>query len=168
MLVPLRVTVLMPAPVKLPWRTSYGATLTCTCSIASSEIGATPVRSPMPPVVTPRPNELLKYDPSTVMLFARLSWPAIEPLPPYCGVRRVMSVMRPEMVGSVASSSRVTAVAAPVRPELNTGSLVPTTVIVSAIDATFSANGTSCATPSCSETLSLTSVVNPLSVAVIL
>jgi hypothetical protein len=37
------------------------------------------------------------------MLFARLSWPAIEPLPPYCGVRRVMSVMRPEIVGSVAS-----------------------------------------------------------------
>ena len=60
---PLRVTVLTPAPVKLPWRTSYGATLTCTCSIASSEIGATPVRSPMPPVVTPRPNELLKYEP---------------------------------------------------------------------------------------------------------
>ena len=50
-LVPLRVTVLTPAPMKLPWRTSYGATLTCTCSIASSEIGATPVRSPMPPVV---------------------------------------------------------------------------------------------------------------------
>ena len=45
-----------------------------------------------------------------------------------------MSVMRPEMVGSVASSSRVTAVAAPVRPELNTGSLVPTTVIVSETD----------------------------------
>ena len=95
MLVPLRVTVLTPAPVKLPWRTSYGATLTCTCSIASSEIGATPVRSPMPPVVAPRPNELLKYEPSTVMLFVRLSWPANVPMPPYCGVSRVMSVMRP-------------------------------------------------------------------------
>ena len=34
-----------------------------------------------------------------------------------------MSVMRPETVGSVARSSRMTAVAAPVRPELNTGSL---------------------------------------------
>ena len=31
------------------------------------------------------------------MLFARLSWPANVPLPPYCGVRRVMSVMRPEI-----------------------------------------------------------------------
>ena len=66
------------------------------------------------------------------MLLARLSWPANVPLPPYCGVRRVMSVMRPEIVGSDARSSRVTAVAAPVRPELNTGSLWPTTVIVSA------------------------------------
>ena len=71
------------------------------------------------------------------MLLARLSWPAIEPLPPYCGVRRVMSVMRPVIVGSVARSSRITAVAAPVRPELNTGSLWPTTVIVSATLATL-------------------------------
>ena len=133
---PLRVTVFTPAPVKLPCRTSYGATLTCTCSIASSEIGATPVRSPMPPVVTPRPNELLKYEPSTVTLFARLSWPANVPLPPYCGVRRVMSVMRPETVGSDARSSRRTAVAAPVRFELNTGSRRPMTVIDSST-ATF-------------------------------
>ena len=80
LLVPLRVTVFTPAPTKLPWRTSYGATLTCTCSIASSEIGATPVRSPGWPA---RPNELLKYEPSTVMLFARLSWPENVPEPPY-------------------------------------------------------------------------------------
>ena len=109
--VPLRVTVLTPAPMKLPCRTSYGATLTCTCSIASSEIGATPVRSPGWP---PSPNELLKYEPSTVMLFIRLSWPAKVPEPPYSGERRAMSLMRPEIVGSVASSSRSTAVAAPV------------------------------------------------------
>jgi hypothetical protein len=115
----------------------------------------------MPPVVTPRPNELLKYDPSTVMLFARLSWPAIEPLPPYCGVRRVMSVMRPEMVGSVASSSRVTAVAAPVRPELKTGSLVPTTVIVSETEATLRPKTRSCVTPRLTERLFFASVVNP-------
>src|SRR5215510_6525807 len=144
LLLPLRVTVLTPAPVKLPWRTSYGATFTCTCSIASSEIGATPVRSPMPPVVTPSPNELLKYEPSTVMLLARLSWPAKLPEPPYCGVRRVMSVMRPEIVGSAARSSRITAVAAPVWVELNTGSLCPTTVIVSETAATFSVNSRSC------------------------
>ena len=164
--VPLRVTVLTPAPVKFPCRTSYGATFTCTWSIASSEIGATPVRSPMPPVVTPRPNELLKYEPSTVTLFARLSWPAKVPDPPYCGVRRVMSVMRPVIVGRVARSSRMTAVAAPVCDELNTGSLVPTTVIVSAIVATFSENSTSCATPSASVMLFFTSVVNPLNCAV--
>src|SRR5262249_59793523 len=85
---------------------------------------------------------------------------------PYCGVRRVMSVMRPEMVGSVARSSRITAVAAPVCDVLNTGSLDPTTVIVSEIVATFSENSRSCATPSDSERLFLTSVVNPLNCAV--
>jgi hypothetical protein len=56
-LVPERVTVFTPAPTKLPWRTSYGAICTCTCSMASIEIGATPVRSPG---WLPRPNELLK------------------------------------------------------------------------------------------------------------
>ena len=81
------------------------------------------------------------------MLLARLSWPANVPLPPYCGVRRVMSVMRPLIVGSVARSSRVTAVAAPVRPELNTGSLWPTTVIVSETLATFSEKSRSWVTP---------------------
>src|SRR6266566_6676693 len=73
--VPLLVTMLIPAPTKLPCRTSYGATLTCTWSSASSEIGATLVRSPGSP---PNPNELLKYDPSTVILFKRLSCPANE------------------------------------------------------------------------------------------
>src|SRR5438874_3623842 len=165
LLVPLRVTVLTPAPTKLPCRTSYGATLTCTCSIASSEIGATPVRSPGCPA---RPNELLKYEPSIVMLLNRLSWPAKLPLPLYCGERRAMSLMRPEIVGSDASSSRSTAVDAPVCDELNTGSLWPTTVIVSATAATFNENSTSCATPSVSVRLLLTSVVNPVSDAVTL
>ena len=82
-----------------------------------------------------------------MMLLARLSWPANEPLPPYCGVRRVMSVMRPEIVGSVARSSRVTAVAAPVRLELNTGSLWPTTVIVSDDVATLRVKSRSWVTP---------------------
>ena len=41
----------------------------------------------------------------------------------------------------------VIAVAAPVCEELNTGSLTPTTVIVSAMVATFSVNSRSCATP---------------------
>src|SRR5436190_10989662 len=121
-------------------------------------MGATPVRSPGWP---PRPNELLKYEPSTVMLFSRLSCPAkFEPLA--CGVRRVMSPIRPEMVGSVASSSLVTAVAAPVRFELNTGSLTPTTTMSSAMAATFSVKSRSCATPRLRETFSFTSVLNPL------
>src|SRR5207245_5433378 len=66
---------LMPAPTKLPWRTSYGATFTWSCSMASSETGATPVRSPGCPA---SPNELLKYEPSIVVLLNRLSWPANE------------------------------------------------------------------------------------------
>jgi hypothetical protein len=99
---PLRVTLLMPPPMKLPWRTSNGATLTCTCSMASSEIGATPVRSPGWP---PRPNELLKYDPSIVMLFMRLSWrrPSRRWRAP-CG----RSIERFDVVG-IAMVSRVTA-----------------------------------------------------------
>ena len=160
MFVPLRVTVFTPAPTKLPWRTSYGATLTCTCSIASIEMGATPVRSPGWP---PRPNELLKYEPSTVMLFARLSWPENVPEPLYCGLNREKSLMRPEIVGSAASSSRDTAVAAPVRVELNTGLLSPMTVTVSAMAATFNVNSRSCVTPRLSETLSFAALVNPVS-----
>ena len=94
---PLRVTLLIAAPMKLPWRTSNGAMLTCTCSSDSSEIGATLVRSPG---CEPRPKELLKYEPSTVMLLSRLSWPANE-VPLACGVSRVTDSNRPEIVGSV-------------------------------------------------------------------
>ena len=36
---PERVTALMPAPVKPPWRTSYGAMFTCTSWMASKEMG---------------------------------------------------------------------------------------------------------------------------------
>ena len=64
-------------------------------------------------------------------------------MPPYCGDSRVMSLMRPETVGSVASSSRSTAVDAPVCDELNTGSVWPTTVTVSATPATRSENSRS-------------------------
>ena len=109
--------------------------LTCTCSIASIEIGATPVRSPGWP---PRPNELLKAAPLTVMLFMRLSAPPNELAPEVCGVRRVKSLIRPRTVGSVASVSRLTAVAAPVRAELNTAldSAVTVTVSVTEIGLT--------------------------------
>ena len=72
-----------------------------------------------------------------MMLFIRLSAPANEPMPLYCGVRRVMSLMRPDTVGRSASSARVTAVEAPVRCELNVASLVPRTVTCSATPATL-------------------------------
>src|SRR5690349_11848093 len=64
------------------------------------------------------------------MLLRRGSAPPNE-RPDACGVRRVMSPRRPPIVGSVASWSREMVVAAPVRFELNTGSIVPTTVTLS-------------------------------------
>ena len=82
--------------------------------MASSGMGATPVRPPGWPA---RPKELLKYDPSTVMLFSRLSCPAND-VPDACGVRRVKSPMVREIVGSVWMASRLTLVAAPVRVAL--------------------------------------------------
>ena len=72
------------------------------------------------------------------MLFMRLSWPPNELAPEVCGVRRVKSPIRPVTVGSVASVSRFTDVAAPVRAELNTAldSAVTVTVSVTAIGLT--------------------------------
>ena len=131
--------------------------LTCTCSIASSEIGATPVRSPGWP---PRPNELLKAAPLIVMLFMRLSAPPNELAPEVCGVRRVKSLIRPWTVGSVASVSRLTEVAAPVRAELNTAldSAVTVTVSVTAIGLTLMLR--SVATPRLISTFSTVSGAN--------
>src|SRR5262245_39927353 len=117
--------------------------LTCSCSIDSSEIGATFVRSPG---AEPRPNELLKYEPSTVMLFRRLSCPANE-LPDACGLRRVRSPMRPLIVGSSAVSEPLTEAAAPVRAELNTVSDCAVTVMVSCTEIDRTVIGKSVATP---------------------
>ncbi len=86
-----------------------------------------------------------------MMLFIRLSCPANVPELPYCGVNRVMSLIRPDTVGRTAISLRFTAVAAPVRVELNTALVSPTTVTVSATVATASLNGMSWTTPSVSE-----------------
>src|SRR2546426_591066 len=119
---------LMPAPTKLPWRTSYGATFTWSCSRASSETGATPVRSPGCPA---SPNELLKYEPSIVMLLSRLSWPANEKpkdIGLYWGVSRRRSSTRRLMVGRWAICVVEMVVAAPVRSALNTGLLVAVTM----------------------------------------
>ena len=118
--------------------------LTCTCSMASSEIGATPVRSPGWP---PRPNELLNAAPLTVMLFMRLSAPPNELEPEVCGVRRVKSLIRPRTVGIDASVSRLTDVAAPVRPELNTVSDCAVTVTVSVTAICLTSKLRSVATP---------------------
>jgi hypothetical protein len=52
-------------------------------------------------------------------------------MPLDCGVNRVTSLIRPVTVGSVASSKRLTVVAAPVRLELKMGSDDPVTVTVS-------------------------------------
>src|SRR2546422_292357 len=88
---------------------------TWTCSSASNEMGVTPVRSPGWPA---RPNELLKYDPSIVMLFSRLSCPANEnpnDIGLYCGVSRSRSSTLRLIVGRCASCCVETVVAAPVR-----------------------------------------------------
>ena len=58
-----------------------------------------------------------------------------------------MSLMRPETVGSVAISSRLTEVAAPVRAELNTVSDCAVTVTVSCTEMARTVIGRSVATP---------------------
>ena len=103
-----------------------------------------------------------------MMLFIRLSTPPNDPLPLYCGVRRVMSLMRPDTVGSSASSARVTAVEAPVRCEPNVASLVPFTVTCSVTAATLSVNSTSVEVPSVTDKASFVWVPKPVSSAVTL
>ena len=83
--------------------------------MASIGIGDTPVRAPG---CEPSPNELLKNEPSSVMLFNRLSCPANdEPLD--WGVRRVKSVIVRPMVGKAAIASFGMVVDAPVMRELS-------------------------------------------------
>src|SRR6266852_965761 len=97
--------------------------------MASREMGATLVRSPGCPA---SPNELLKYEPSMVMLFSRLSWPANEnpkAMGLYWGVSRRRSSTRRLIVGRWPISLVEMVVAAPVRSELNTGLLVAVTMM---------------------------------------
>ena len=82
------------------------------------------------------------------MLFIRLSCPANDIVPPSCGVSRPTDCSRPSMVGRLASASRATVVAAPVRPELKITSDSARTVISSFTVATLSVNSTSVLTPS--------------------
>jgi hypothetical protein len=102
------------------------------------------------------------------MLFIRLSAPANEPVPLYCGVSRVMSLMRPDTVGRRASSARVTAVDAPVRCEPNVASLVPRTVTCSATAATLRVNSRSVDVPRLTVMASLLWMPKPASSAVTL
>ncbi len=87
-----------------------------------------------------------------MMLFIRLSWPA-KLMPLACGVMRTMSLMRPVVVGSVASSSRASEVAAPVLVELN--SVEAVTVTTSSTAATFSLKERSVDPPRLTVTLSM-------------
>ena len=151
-MVPLRVTVFTLAPTKFPCRTSNGATFTCTCSIAWSEIGATPDLSPG---VLPSPNELLKYEPSTWMLLSRESCPAKDIRPPDCGVSRVTFSRRPLMFGRFDKSERLMVVAAPVRFDENTGSVWPVTVTCSETAMVFTSIARSVATPRLTVTFSI-------------
>ena len=126
----------------------------------------TPVRSPGWP---PRPKELLKYEPSTVMLLSRLSWPTKEPpnAPPvYCGLRRAKSLMRSRTVGSVCSASRFTVVAAPVRAELKTSEVWAVTVTSSVRAAWPRVSSRSASTPRLTTTSFRVCGWKPLRVAV--
>ena len=80
------------------------------------------------------------------MLLRRLSCPAND-VPLACGVSRVIDSSRPEIVGSVAMSSRPTDVAAPVLVDAKTGSLTPVTSICSAIVMASTLTSTSLTTP---------------------
>src|SRR5437763_16302488 len=91
-------------------------------------MGVTPVRSPGCPA---SPNELLKYEPSMVMLLKRLSWPANEnpkDIGLYWGVSRRRSSTRRVMVGKWPICAVEMVVAAPVRSELNTELVLAVTV----------------------------------------
>ena len=74
--------------------------------------------------------------------------------------------MRFEMVGRLLIASRLMAVLAPVRPELNTGSTCAVTVTSSAIATVRSVSTRSEATPRLTETSLLVAGWKPLSVAV--
>ena len=128
-LAPLRVTVFTAAPTKLPWRTSYGATVDldlldglqrdrrdagAVAGGAAEAERVVEIRAVHGDVVQP------------VVLAANVA------TPPYCGVSLGRSLMRPDTVGNVASSSRETLVAAPVRAELKIGLLSAVTTMVSA------------------------------------
>ena len=116
--------------------------------MASSGIGATPVRPPGWPV--PSPKELLNDAPSSVVLLKRESCPANDvPLDDACGVRRVKSGIVRLIVGSVPSAARGTSVAAPVRAAVSGPGAAPSTVTAERRVATgLSATETSVRLPS--------------------
>ena len=106
-----------------------------------------------------------------MMLLSRLSWPTNEPPngpSEYWGLRRAKSLIRSRMVGRFCRTSRLTAVAAPVRAELNTSDVCAVTVTSSVMAAWLRVSWRSVATPR----LTITSLTDcgwkPVSVAVTL
>jgi len=126
-------------------------------------MGATLVRSPGEPA---SPNELLKYDPSTVMLLRRSSAPPKRMPPLDCGVKRTNESRRLLIVGSVMIASRLTAVEAPVRAELKIGLTSADTVTTSSTATVISLSTRSVATPRLMNTSLVAAGWNPLSEAV--
>jgi hypothetical protein len=110
------VTALIRPPVKLPWRTSNGATRTWNSLIASTEIG---LAFDWPPGVPEpaRPNRSLLTPPSIWMLLKRLFWPATE-VPTTCGEVAIRSVKLRPCSGNRATIESEIVIDAPVRPWL--------------------------------------------------
>ncbi len=110
---PLFVTVLMLAPVNPPSRTSKGAIATCTCATASNGTGSAFVCPPG--AGSSRPNELLKYEPSSESeLYSQLRPPKLM-FPSLRGSRRVRSRVLRFTDGSTSTCWALIVVDAPVR-----------------------------------------------------
>ena len=104
-----------------------------------------------------------------MMLLSRLSCPTNPPPngpPEYCGLSRAKSLIRSEMVGRFWMTSRLMAVAAPVRAELNTSDDEAVTVTSSVRAAWPRVSTRSLATPRLTTTSFTVCGWKPLRVAV--
>jgi hypothetical protein len=117
-LVPLCVTALTSAPVKFPWRTSYGEIRIWNSLMASSAMARPPTWAPSVGEL-PRPKRLASETPSTWMLLNRLLCPAAlwRPLGSVltCGERRVRSATSRLSVGRRRTSVSLAVVCVPWR-----------------------------------------------------
>ena len=149
---PLFVTVLMLAPVKPPCRTSKGASDTCTCSTASNGTGSAFVWPPG--AGSSRPNELLKYDPSSEMLLYSQLRPANAKFPSLRGSMRVKSRVLRFTDGRSDTCSGSTNVAAPVRDASDSSRRALTCTPVSCVAARASMKSTRWVSPRATTTFS--------------